>query len=98
MSLFRDTDAGRSDRDEPVVGYEELRRSSRVGVLDVGTLACAHCDAPVALGERAVEPNDPLSCPYCLHTAAVHEFLTLGAPTRPAHVVVRVALPAHARA
>ena len=98
MSIFRDEHGGRSDRDEPVVGYEELRRSSRVGVLDVGTLACASCDAPVALGERAVAPSETLSCPYCLHTAAVHEFLTLGAPTRPAHVVVKVALPAHARA
>ena len=98
MSLFRDADAVRSDRDEPVVGYEEIRRSSRAGVLDVGTLACARCDAPVALGGRAVAPSESLSCPYCLHTAAVHEFLTLGVPTRPAHVVVRVALPAHARA
>ena len=98
MSIFRDTDAGRSDRDEPAVGYEELRRSSRVGVLDVGTLACAHCDAPVALSERAVALSESLSCPYCLHTAAVYEFLTLGVPTRPAHMVVRVALPAHARA
>ena len=87
------TRPARSDRDEPVVGYEELRRSSRVGVLDVGTLACARCDAPVALGEHPVSPSDPLSCPYCRHTAAVHDFLTLGAPTRPAHVVVRIALP-----
>ena len=98
MGLFRDANAGRSDRDEPVVGYEELRRSSRVGVLDVGTLACARCDAPVALAGGAVVPSESLSCPYCLHTAAVHEFLTLGAPSRPAHVAVSVALPAHTRA
>jgi hypothetical protein len=101
VSLFRDAHAGRSDRDEPIVGYEELRPSSRAGVLDAGTLACARCDLPVALGHRAVVPSEPLSCPYCLHTAAVHEFLTLGTPTRPAHVVVRVALPtvhAHTRA
>jgi len=90
VSVFRDADAGRSDPDEPVVGYEELRHSSRTGVLDVGTLACARCDAPVGLAGGPVAPSDSLSCPYCLHTAAVHEFLTLGAPTRPAHVVVRV--------
>jgi hypothetical protein len=90
VSVFRDADAGRSDRDEPVVGYEELRRSARVGVLDVGSLACARCDAPVALGSGAVAPSDSLSCPYCLHTAPVHAFLTLGAPTRPARVVVRL--------
>jgi hypothetical protein len=59
-------------------------------VLEVGTLACARCDAPVALAGGAVAPSDSLSCPYCLHTAAVHEFLTLGAPTRPAHVVVTI--------
>ena len=90
MSLFRDADAGRSDIDEPVVGYEEVRRSSRFGVLEVGTLACSRCDAPVALNGRTA-PSESLSCPYCLHTAAVHDFLTLGAPTRPARVVVRVA-------
>ena len=98
MSLFRDAHAGRSDPDEPVVGYQERRRSSRSAVLDVGTLACARCDAPVALGSGAVAPSERLSCPYCLHTAAVHEFLTLGAPTRPAHVVVRIVLPTYARA
>ena len=76
--------------DEPVVGYEELRPSLRAGILDVGTLACARCDAPVALGGRTAQPSEQMSCPYCLHTAAVHEFLTLGAPTRPAHVVVRL--------
>lgn len=92
MSLFR-SEPGRFEADEPVVGYEEIRRSARVGVLDVGTLACARCDAPVALAGRSVSPSESLSCPYCLHTAAVHDFLTLGAPTRPAHVVVRVALP-----
>jgi hypothetical protein len=96
VGLFR-SEPGRSDADEPTVGYEELRRSSRVGILDVGTLACARCDAPVAVGARSARPNEHLSCPFCLHTAALHEFLTLGEPTRAAHVVVRVALPAHAR-
>jgi hypothetical protein len=93
VSLFRDGRADRLDPDEPVVAYEELRRSSRFGVLDVGTLACAHCDAPVALGGRAAGPSEPLSCPFCLHTGPLRDFLTLGAPTRPAHVVVRVSLP-----
>src|SRR6185436_11640269 len=64
VSLFRDRNAGRSDPDEPVVGYQELRRSSRAGVLDVGTLACPCCDAPVALGSGALAPSDCLSCPY----------------------------------
>lgn len=85
-------DADRSDSDEPVVGYEEIRRSSRAGVLDVGTLACSRCDAPVALAGRSAAPSETLSCPYCLHTAPLHAFLTLGAPTRPARVIVRVAV------
>ena len=59
---------------------------------------CVAAQVMLALSKRAVALSESLSCPYCLHTAAVHEFLTLGVPTRPAHVVVRVALPAHARA
>ena len=92
MSLFRNANSDRSDRDEPVVGYEELRPSSLRGVLDVGTLACTSCDAPVAVGGRRLAPSERLSCPFCLHTGPVHEFLTLGAPTRPARVVVRIAV------
>ena len=32
----------------------------------------------------------PLGCPYCDHTAAVRDFLSLASPTRPARVAVRV--------
>jgi hypothetical protein len=93
VAPFRDAQAGRSDPDEPVVGYEELRRSSRSSVLGVGTLACARCDAPVALAS-AVAPSDALSCPFCLHRAPVRDFLSLARPTRPARVTVRLrALP-----
>jgi hypothetical protein len=31
-----------------------------------------------------------LTCPYCLHPGVVRDFLSLGLPTRPARVVVRV--------
>jgi hypothetical protein len=33
-----------------------------------------------------------LWCPVCDHAAPVRDFLSLRTPTRPAHVVVRVAL------
>jgi len=65
---------------------ERRTRSTRLGV---GTLACPRCDAPVALaGPRS--PVAAIACPYCGHGAPLRDFLSLGAPTRPARVVVRV--------
>jgi hypothetical protein len=67
----------------------EYRRSTRSGRLATGTLACPACDAPVALaGPQA--PDAGLGCPYCGHAAALRDFLSLAAPTRPARVAVRV--------
>jgi hypothetical protein len=68
--------------------YEERR--SRSDELATGTLACPHCDAPVALPYGSAGPADPLTCPYCDHAAAVRDFLSLGSPSRPARVVVRL--------
>jgi hypothetical protein len=65
-------------------------RRVRSGHLAVGTLACPLCDAPVALAHGFAGPSDPRSCPYCDHTAAVRDFLSLGEPSRPARVAVRV--------
>jgi hypothetical protein len=80
--------------DEPEPGnrppgaYEVRRaRSSR---LATGTLACPLCDAPVAVAGAWLSPADGLACPYCAHTAATREFLSLAEPTRPARVAVRV--------
>jgi hypothetical protein len=70
---------------------EERRASSR---LAVGTLACPLCDAPVALTAARMGPADPIGCPYCGHAGAVRDFLSLESPSRPAHVEVRVVLPA----
>ena len=61
-------------------------QTSRLGV---GTLACPHCDAPVAIA-RPLTPVAPLACPYCGHAGALRDFLSLSAPSRPARVVVRV--------
>jgi hypothetical protein len=68
---------------------EERRASSR---LAVGTLACPLCDAPVALAATRMGPADPIGCPYCGHAGAVRDFLSLGEPTRPMRVEVRLVL------
>ena len=73
-------------------------RPARSTVLATGTLACPRCDAPVAPGPVPLRPAEPLACPFCAHDGAVRDFLSLGAPSRPARVVVRVAAPARAAA
>lgn len=65
-------------------------RRVRSGHLATGTLACPLCDAPVALAGAFAGPSDPLGCPYCDHAGAVRDFLSLGEPSRPARVAVRV--------
>jgi len=72
----------------------EEDRLARTSCLGAGTLACPICDAPVALGMAAVAAADPMNCPFCLHGGAVRDFLSLCAPSRPAHVEVRVVLRA----
>ena len=67
-------------------------RRGRSGHLAAGTLACPLCDAPVALAGAFAGPSDLLGCPYCDHTSALRDFLTLGEPSRPARVAVRVIL------
>jgi len=72
---------------------QEIRRPARSTQLATGTLACARCDAPVAVGPRPLALTDPLSCPFCDHRGPVRDFLSLEPPTRPARVVLRIALP-----
>ena len=84
----------RTGPDSPLDGaradaQEEIRPSTRSGALATGTLACPRCDAPVALA-GAVSPSEALRCPFCLHQAAVRDFLSLGQPTRPTRVEVRI--------
>jgi hypothetical protein len=70
-------------------GPLEKRRDARSGHLATGTLACPACDAPVApIG--VMSPSDPLGCGFCRHTSVVSDFLSLGEPSRPARVAVRV--------
>jgi hypothetical protein len=80
-----------------LAGGEEIRRATRSSTLGVGTLACPSCDAPVAPGPHRLSPASPLSCPFCGHGGRVRDFLSLGAPTRPAHVVIKVVAPTDIR-
>ena len=82
---------------EPIgrqAGTQEEYRLTRSSTLGAGTLACPRCDLPVALAAGRATPAEALGCPFCGHAGAVRDFLTLGEPSRPAHVVVRVVAPA----
>ena len=83
-----------SDGAEPIrgerIGRLHEERQQRTQVMALGTLACPRCDAPVAPGTRAWSPAEPLMCPYCLHDAAVRDFLSLATPGRPAVVEIRI--------
>ncbi len=81
-----------TDPIEHLDGAGEQRLTDRAQPLATGSLACPDCDAPVFPG-GPLRPSDPLRCPYCLTGGPVRDFLTLGEPTRPARVVVRVVLP-----
>lgn len=85
-----------SDRIGGLSGPDEIRRVSRTSTLAVGTLACPSCDAPVSPSGR-LAPTSEIGCPFCGHAGHVRDFLTLGAPTRAAHVVVRVIAPSQLR-
>ena len=63
-------------------------------LLAQGTLACPSCDAPVRPHEDGMSPADAIECPFCERFGRVRDFLTLGAPTRPARVEVRIRLRA----
>jgi hypothetical protein len=92
VSIQRGIDGSEPLRPEPigtVGGPQEERRNRRTAVVASGTLACPECDAPV-LPAGPMRPADALGCPYCGHGGAVRDFLSLGEPTRPTHVVVRV--------
>ena len=92
MGLHRGIDGAEPLRPDPVGrlgGTQEERRVTRSTRLAVGTLACPACDAPV-VPTGPLAPSDALACPYCDHAGAVRDFLSLGRPTRPTRVEVRV--------
>ena len=89
MSLQRGIDGSDPVRRDTLARNEEIRYAPRTWVLGTGTLACPHCDAPV-MPARSLTVTAPLACPFCDHAGAVRDFLSLGDPTRPARVTVRV--------
>lgn len=95
MAFQRGIDGSEPLRGQPleaVAGLREKRDATGSWRLGSGTLACPLCDAPVALGGRAVSPSEALHCPYCLHRAALRDFLSLAVPSRPARVELRLRL------
>jgi len=85
-------DSGPADARAVTASVQERRRAAS-DVLCAGTLACRGCDAPIAIGAQSLSLTDQLSCPFCQRRGPVRDFLSLTAPTRPAHVVVRVTRP-----
>jgi hypothetical protein len=71
--------------------HEVERRIGRASHVATATLACPACDAPVAPAPGGMSPADAVRCPFCSTPGRVRDFLTLGEPTRPARVVVRLA-------
>lgn len=96
MALQRSNEGSDPLRPQPItrLARSEEDRLARSACLGAGTLACPICDAPVALGAAIAAPADPISCPFCLHGGALRDFLSLCAPSRPAHVELRVVLRA----
>jgi len=88
---FNASTSGASDATRRFTVHEEKRRAIDTTQLGIATLACAVCDAPVAIGPWPHAPAQMLSCPFCAHRAPLREFLSLAAPTRPARVSVRLA-------
>jgi DNA-directed RNA polymerase subunit RPC12/RpoP len=70
--------------------FVRLGRTVRSDRLADATIACPHCDAPVAIGPDPITVEDRLTCPFCGHHGPVRGFLSLSRPTRPTHVVLRV--------
>jgi hypothetical protein len=69
---------------------QRKRRADDNGVIATGTIACPHCDAPIAIGQREIALTDTLTCPFCEHHGVVRGFLSLAVPTRPTRVQVRL--------
>jgi hypothetical protein len=93
MAFRRAMDGFDPLRPEPVgelAGDREIRPGAAPGLMAVGTLACPACDAPVSPGASALSPSEVIGCPFCAHSGAVRDFLSLAGPPRPARVAVRV--------
>ena len=89
------SEAGPGSENRAVDALVEQRLATRTDVIGTGTMACSRCDAPVSIGVQGRLLTDHLSCPFCGHQAAARDFLSVGAPTRPARVQIRLARVRH---
>lgn len=92
MTLHRGLDGAEPIRAQPIAsrtGAREIGEASSSLRVARGTLSCPRCDAPIGLGGRAVTFAERLDCPFCRHTGALRDFLSLATPTRAARVEVR---------
>ena len=93
MAFQRGIDGSDPVRAQPITApadWQDERHAARPSRLGPATLACPRCDAPVALGGRAVKFSEHLDCPFCRHTAPLRDFLSLALPARPARVEIRM--------
>ena len=87
MAFHRDIEGA---NDLPAQRRPERRPAADAWQVATGTLACPDCDAPVLPAAGGMAPSYAMSCAYCGHGAPVRDFLSLGEPTRPTRVAVRV--------
>jgi hypothetical protein len=93
VALQRDPEGSDPLRPEPIerlTEHRELRRSQDARQVATGTLACPACDAPAAIGPGPMALADDLVCGFCSHHGTVRDYVSLGRPTRPTRVVVRI--------
>jgi len=93
VALHRETEGSGPLRPEPVerlTEHHELRRAHSSRQVATGTLACPSCDAPAAIGPAPMALADDLVCGFCSHRGTVRDYVSLGRPTRPTRVVVRI--------
>lgn len=69
---------------------EELRPASAATALATGSMICPACELPIAVG-TALPAADPMSCPFCDHTAPARAFLRRDAFDVPSNHVDLVA-------
>ena len=100
MPFQREIEGDGPVRPQPIErsdGRVERFRTERSSHVASGTLACPACDAPTLPDPGGMSPSSSISCGFCRHSGAVRDFLSLGQPTRPARVVVRVRAPTPTR-
>jgi hypothetical protein len=90
VALHREIEGGPPLRPQPVEPRRIRQRADSVLTVATGTVACPSCDAPVLPDPGGMAPPDPMTCGFCGQGAAVRDFLSLGEPTRPTRVTVRI--------